>query len=547
MRSWTGSLIWPRAFVAAACLLGGLVGLLAGSAFAQSPKSTYPFTTQCHARAVWVEVDEVFGGEVEIDTYPNQSVTITFEKGINVGNATYSFRGFAFQLMGNEVQIVPRSGLKPGTRADTSIPTNKFPLKVKLHIASDPSKTTGYVYVTTRTREQFCAAVLATPLARLAEFEARHEALEEKYADLMDDYTALQEDFRKELALAYWQGRADQALTDGDRLYAVPDLQRQSTGKVTANILEAEVLANDEGTLVFFEVNNGSFNEVPITDLLVSNQTVENRPVHVLAMKASEPENAEHVAVIPKQTRVRGVFLLPAALENSIEPLTLELRQPNGLDSVIAAARTWRLRPVSDEELERERKARQLSVSARLIIGPFWIDDGLGQDERHAAFMTGIAVHFQKGFTNGLAVYGEAAGGWTGEASFADVTLDGADGELTRKALFGRLHIGGAVRFGEPYLKTMWAGFGVQGVRHESRHTPSGGVSSELEPVTDFEGFFTFGADVQKRFGDHVSLGVGASAAVKGSVVRTLEVAAQLSYAWDSAGDEPNGSVARRP
>ena len=147
-------------------------------AHAQQSKSDFPFATQCHARTILLTVDEIYGGEVAIATYEEQSVIFTFEAGITLTPTRYSYNGFQVNQRPREVEIVARPGIDKEARADAFIVTNKFPLKVKLRIAKDPDRTTGYVHVTTRTREQFCRQVLAAPLEQLAAYKARNEELE---------------------------------------------------------------------------------------------------------------------------------------------------------------------------------------------------------------------------------------------------------------------------------------------------------------------------------------------------------------------------------
>lgn len=539
-RQLTGSLL-------AALTMPTLAVLAASPAHAQqSNGGAFPFSTKCHARSVMLTVDEVYGGEAAIATYEKQSVVISFEPGIKLKPVRYSYKGFEVNQRAREVEIVARTGIAKGTRADTFIVTNKFPLKVKLRIANDPDKTTGYVYVTTRTREQFCRQVLAAPLQQLAAYKARNEELQIQNREQKEQ---AEEDAKKTEAQIVRTRKV--AITEGalyrrQRYFAVRDTNRETTGPMTARITEAQILTNEQGTLVFFDVNNRDPEQFALAEIRISNQQYPDRHVDIVALDVPRTDNEELVATIPGKTRVHGVIMLPDAMNDELDRLSIELRQPSGVGSVVAAAQSWRLRPVSEEELEEEARARQQSLSGRVVTGALWLPDDAGLERLEATRMFGVGVRYLKGFQNKFAFEAEVIAAWTGDASFDGVMVDGTQGQLSRSAVLGRVLLGGMLRFGDKISPNVRIGVGGQALRFNTRFAPVGGGVERDDSVFAVDALWMFGGGLDIRLNERLITGLSAS--LVGPLTRAggegvglnrndgllLELGLRFGYAWDT-------------
>ena len=535
--SWTH--VSHRVSLIAVAMAAVMLALPTKTAQAQSQsqsQSHFPFATRCYARAVWVTANEVTGGSVQIDTFPRQSVTIKLQPGVTVKTAKYSYKGFLFQQTGSEIEVIPRPGLPANRIAETTIHTNKFPIQVKLRVAEDPNKTTSLVYVTEQTRRQFCQQELKEPIARLNEDVATQRVRAEN-AEARAKHAA-------GMSQAWYK------LYEHRRRYPVPDANLQTTGPVTAHLLEAELLAQGRGTLVVLELVNSMYEDIALARLVASNATAENEPIDVIVVDAPPPKDERLLAVIPASTRVRAVLKLPAALGNELKPMSIELQGLNGIGSFVAAAESWRLRPVDDEEYKREQRAKQSSLSVHMITGGIWLADSTGLDELEGTYLVGFGARYQKGFASGLAVEIEAAGGRTGQVRFNDASLDDMSGNLEREAFIGRVLLSGAIRFGDPYVTTLRIGLGVQGGSYRSRLVATdGGTELASDSSLELEGIVSFGGGLQARIGESLFAGLDANVVWVANSLSDerqgsggIQIGINVGYGWLPSKKEPDSS-----
>lgn len=240
------------------------------------------------------------------------------------------------------------------------------------------------------------------------------------------------------------------------------------------------------------------------------------------------------VAEIPGKRRIRGVLSLVAASGRSTAPLRIEFLTI-GATPPIAAVQQWY--PMDKEVIEREERARQVLVTARLIGGAMWLDDGTGTDileinnsDRSRSAHTRI----QRGYHNGVAVEGEIAGARTGTAQFDDLSWQGAQGDVARTATLGRVLGGVAMRFGHDVILAGRAGIGFHGASFHSEFSPVAG-RNETGPGDGFEFDMLLygGLGVDIRLGKSWSLGATIDGGQDLDGARFVHAGLQFGYGWN--------------
>ena len=239
-------------------------------------------------------------------------------------------------------------------------------------------------------------------------------------------------------------------------------------------------------------------------------------------------------AHLPGNKRVRGIMKIPIGIDVPLEPLELALIGANGRGKITAQTRRWRMRPVTDEEYEREQRAKQNAVSFRFVGGAFWIANDEVMNDNEAALMTGAAVRLTKGISPLLGFEVEAMGSYTGEATFNS-------GERSRSAILGRAQLGGLLRFGDKVVRVARIGVGVQATRYESE-TMAGAASTDTS--YELSAFLTFGGEIGLRLSDNVILGASASAVSnltstgESPGFQSIELGVHLTYGWSPSTDD---------
>lgn len=253
-------------------------------------------------------------------------------------------------------------------------------------------------------------------------------------------------------------------------------------------------------------------------------------------------------AILGQEETIHGVVAVKPdpGLSLTKAPHLLELLNCSGQSAFASHLRGWRrvkveftvypltakddwLKEVAEEEA-RLLRAKQLILGPRVFFGAFWLSNGLKGEDRNTEATTFRAggLRLTKGLSENFAFETEASGGTTGEVTF---DLDGQ--QLKRKAKFGRVHIGAALRFGaEKVIPTARIGIGVQGTSYDSDT-----VGTEPDDGVEFSTFVAFGGGVDYRLSQQfmggISLAVVTPFGAEDSFGRTIGAGIHLGYGWN--------------
>ena len=260
-----------------------------------------------------------------------------------------------------------------------------------------------------------------------------------------------------------------------------------------------------------------------------------------------KPAEGAEIANIGVNERMSGVIAIRPPPGASIEQLKIELSEPDSDRSLLASIHGWRsqtvvmqARSARDQLLEklrqveaREARGKQLILSARLVGGAQWLEDGLGADRTEAAPFGGLAVRLVKGFTESLAFEAEITGGKTGSAEFDDMMFMGEQGELSRSASLGRVAAGGLLRFGHKTIPYFRFGVGLEGINYDSEFMTNGNAVPGPDTSVEFTGLVSFGTGLDIRLGDNFVAGAAITAVLGFEQLKTLEAGVHVGYGWN--------------
>ncbi|MEM9489158.1 MAG: hypothetical protein AAGC55_08435 [Myxococcota bacterium] len=357
--------------------------------------------------------------------------------------------------------------------------------------------------------------------------------------------------------LAQTEGERDTAVAElGDLRTAFDAFRKQVTEQRQSQIneqfrLEAMALARDTGRTL----NKSGATRPIFTErlwlgmvraawqgnafrLVADVGVLRGRPFQLDRVKAHGPGGqsievrfaiVEHPVIYAGQPgRIVLEFKVPPALDEAT--ITFQLFEKDADDSAISATvfpPEWRdgriLVPMTDEELaekereeaearreaERQRRGRQVLVSVQGFYGAYFMRDGAGPGGTNvsridASSLTGLGLRLAKGFNPGFALEAEIVGARTGTAHWDDITVNNAQGDLTREAKLGRLTVAAVGRMGDilnPYIR---AGGGAQFASYEAQFSGE----TNLESSTEFTYFLTFGGGIDARLSENIVLGV---------------------------------------
>ena len=490
-----------------------------GLVFAQPPGAPIPAFRQCRARTIEVVITGK-SGTFDVVAKPNRLMVVNFPFKVTVKDAKWVNSKFTVVQEGNTVKVTADENIDLTETAHVHMETEQFNATMRVSLTPDSNQATTAVDVVNKPVAQICREANQRDLEQRAKLERDRE-----------------------------RRRQRDKLYKGRTLYAIPEtpVPNDRTG---AQIVEADFVEKANGQSkhvdVYFDVYNPYPETLPLASLHVSNDQITDHVADRVALKVPIPADPRVLGVIPPNSQIRGVVTLPEAANNSVESLRLELRTANGMKPIVAAAKSWRFRPVSNEQLEREAAARQVALSLHALTGAFWFSDSTGLDDEKAAFLWGLGLHAQKGLGNGFTLEGELQAAWTGDARFGGVIVDGVAGELSRNASLGRFILSGSTGFGHPLSTTVRVGLGLQAASQNTRFVEDSMTAPNVDSFLEWSTFVAFGADLKRRLGKHVVLGI------RGAVVtpfaqsdtkpfrRSLEIGLQLGFGWSlSEPDDP--------
>lgn len=325
--------------------------------------------------------------------------------------------------------------------------------------------------------------------------------------------------------------------------------------------IELSMYEIDSGNLVVdFAANNRYATTSKLTEIRVRDRNGKEMESEIWRWnELGEPVHGQGLVVNGFQ-QLQASIHIPNADDHELEPMWVEFRGTRGSAPFVVAMQVGTFRHMTPEEIEqmrrdeerrreleelrrrneqrrereweRTRRSRQLAITIRGLVGGFWLSDGAEQGMMSATTTKGVGVRVTKGILPNFAFEGEAIGGWTGTASFQEVSWNNMQGEVARSASFARLQAAGVVRFGEKYVVSTRFAFGVQGTQYDSAFDRNG--ESMPGPGDDSEAalFLAFGGSVDTRLGDHWTVGAGAAFSQAFEGPRALEAGIHAGYRW---------------
>lgn len=231
-----------------------------------------------------------------------------------------------------------------------------------------------------------------------------------------------------------------------------------------------------------------------------------------LAAKGAQPVDV----LLETDGHLRGVIVLPGTTEPKREAMGLRVYDAKGQALAEVVLSGWRMIPITQEEAERERRAKERAkrgyIGGRVFGGALWMTEG---DELAGASLAGLGLRITKGMHENWAFEADVIGARTGQASFDDGS--------TRRATLGRVLVGGVLRFGDKVMPTVKLKIGGQ----------AGYFTAGDESSFAISGVWSFGAGLDARLGERWLLGLDASfTSTFDSESPSLEAGAHLAHSW---------------
>ncbi len=367
-------------------------------------------------------------------------------------------------------------------------------------------------------RVQALAKALAAEAIRKAKEEFKRKLVEKgaefaaKEKALLDRIDSLENRLAEDT-----QERGERELLRGvhEGHKSVPIHQEPGHGR-GIHLYGVEWVHSGQQRILRFMIQNSETDDVNVADVDVFNELKtknhagpvaigEGKDSPVVPMSSFSMPGAPVLGVVKAGKTSKASVLIrdPGSLGRHV---TLVVNGPKGI------LRGYRVVPVDPPILSpAQRRARQVSVGAVLRGGAFWHGSGTEQRLLDSTSMTTLGLRVVKGFTDTWAFHGEFVGGRTGEAYFPNASWDNMNGDIRRRALFGRALGAGVLRFGQKYMPFMRLGVGVQATSHESTFLTGGTTMDGPGASFEVNGIWTIGAGLDIRLGRRWIAGASAS------------------------------------
>ncbi len=348
------------------------------------------------------------------------------------------------------------------------------------------------------------------------EFERRLAAKEAEFAAEKKELLERIDSLEKRLA-EDTQERGERELLRGvhEGHKSVPIHQEPGRGR-GIHVYGVEWVYSGKQRILRFMIQNRESNDVNVADVEVINEFKTKDHAGPAAIGEDEDSPAAPVSSFS----MPGAPVLGVVKAGKTSKASVLIRDPGSLGRRVTLVvngpkgilRAYRVVPVDPPILSpRQRRARQVSVGVQLRRGAFWHGNGTEQRVLDSTSMTVLGVRAVKGLHENWAVTGEVVGGKTGEAYFDGVSWRDMEGEVRRRATFGRITVGGVYRLGRTYVPFVRLGAGVQATSHDSTFITGGTTMDGPGASFEVDGIFTMGAGLDIRLGRHWLAGVGAS------------------------------------
>jgi hypothetical protein len=209
-------------------------------------------------------------------------------------------------------------------------------------------------------------------------------------------------------------------------------------------------------------------------------------------------------------------------------PLTVRVAGPNGVQPLVATAQKWDWVP-HEPEFERT-----VSLHAQALVGGIWLANPQNDKDLDPTSVKGLGVRVAYHLFELLSVEVDVVGASSGESRFEGVDFNGQQGDLVRSAKLGRVSFGGALRLSSGRtIPVLRLGLGLQGASHNAEMEVGGVRMAGPDIGFSLKGFWSIGAGLDMRLGDHFVGGVGVSFdQLVGDPSSSLKAGIHLGYSW---------------
>ena len=337
-----------------------------------------------------------------------------------------------------------------------------------------------------------------------------------------------------QLALASFQGQipGPAKLDISDVLFNQETFKIERQGSVENQdqaILNATLWArvNNQWYLLF-EVENGDPRKFPVGKVHLENEYGFGeyaRAVYVEPGRIDPTDNT--ITTVPPGHRLQMAVLIsdPKSLGDHV---TLAVSEPDGNRRIQRnEIPVWDLTPPPDENVGK------ITLSLAAAYGVVWLEDGLDASQLDGTDLRLFGGWVTYGFTE--KINGEAliVLGNSGQARFADMTINDVQGDLLRNTTLGRAQFGALVRWGDRYKPTFRAGLGVQAASYDSKFMVGSNNTPGPESSVDVHGLWYFGAGLGIQLTDHVMADLsGNFVQLVSSESRSVQLGLQIGYSW---------------
>jgi hypothetical protein len=495
----------------------GMAGNHAGGDLAKGPE----------LEVMPVEVREIsdLGATITIPVNPAFDTYIEFPRDIRDTNSPQSRPFFKVDHRHELLRIRLDENAAVFSKGSVYVDTASGRHSLLLKVVRYPEDAVPGLVLTLGSDNKLIRAELA---AREADIKARYDELEHERSAELERYGA----------------RIAAARVMSGEGYLVPAVRRVSDG-ITADVrvsIDGGLWDNQE-LITSFVLENARMQ--PYRAAAIWAVDADGRKSRAELVAVGSPAQPEEgiIAWIPPGKRARMVIAIPDAARGRFTSMQIHISEPHGLNAVMGEAEHWYewsplFKPATPEQMEekrREEEARgRVSVHLQAIVGAIWLTDGMGGSQPDAATLTGLGVRGTYSVNRLFAFEAGVMGAKTGEASFADRTVGGMQGELARSASLGRVQLGGVVRLGYRIIPTMRLGVGLQGAGYDTELMAAGGHVPGPESGLEINGLWYFGGGVDIRLGRYLSAGIaGSFEQLVSSEVRSVGAGIHLGYSWN--------------
>ena len=457
------------------------------------------------------------GGSFGVTISPVLPTIVRFPKWVDFGNSLTSYGPLDVSYLKNTAVIQPREQLPADLKTNVHLITDKVEATMNVSVARPATVMTSLVMVTPLPNKDFATRKAEAEAEQLERDAAKRLVYRKQVAALLLELKQLLNESPRVAALGESGG------SPGKRTYA-----REGD---TVAVQTWAVSVQGERYLKV-TIDNQTSSQIELESAWIAESPIYGARAEFVTERGARTAD-DRIAVIPAYDQLTGMLLIPESVKSPLHALQVRFLGPAGLPTIVAK-QIVELYPMPEEERRRRRIASQVSFSVRGFAGGFWLGDAAGAGLMMGTSMGGLAVRVSKGMHHNFAFEGEFVGGRSSDAIFRNVSWDTMEGDISRRASFGRAQASGVIRFGTKYVVSTRLGFGIQATSYDSTFTSGSDSMSGPGDAFELDGLWLGGVSFDARLNERWTLGTGVT--FVGGIYtdnRSLEAGIRVSYGWN--------------